>query len=380
MKNFAKFSDSGGVFFLYIYILDKSNIPTLIGGDFNMKEKGIDDKIEGSSFSRIPLADGATTYRNLSCNGIRGATIDHILGNFEVHSARVSEDGLFTGDHFPVLATLQIEGPGTKPSKKIKVKPPPTIKAGDKGGLRRLQESLKKRFNGDLSEHTIGEITDWTVAEQRRIAASRAAKTNPDGWSPTSLLLHIRLRILGALFKRLADKSGVDPCYRMYKDSARDITRITLNADEEEWLEFNGVQRTLPDWRAWRRDNDAESLLIEIRHLRSLTTRQRRDELRILHGGRMRRIQDEADAGKIGTMLKKIMAKSSSFSMEVLYGQDGNTTDPIEIARIVTEFFQAWFNSDHDDDARDTEVSDFSASGNGAAWAGLAERLGRNDR
>ena len=125
----------------------------------------------------------------------------------------------------------------------------------------------------------------------------------------------------------------------MYKDSARDITSITLNADEEEWLEFNGVQRRIPDWRVWQRDNDADSLLIEIRHLRSLTTRHRRDELRILHGGRMRLIQDEACARKIESMLKKIMAKSSSFSMEVLYGQNGNTTDPLEIARIVTEFF-----------------------------------------
>ena len=53
----------------------------------------------------------------------------------------------------------------------------------------------------------------------------------------------------------------------------------------------------------------------------------------------MRLIQDEACARKIGSMLKKIMAKSSSFSMEVLYGQNGNTTDPLEIARIVTEFF-----------------------------------------
>ncbi len=167
---------------------------------------------------------------------------------------------------------------------KIKLKPPPTLRSGDKGGLRRLQESLKKKFSGDLSEYSIGEITDWTVAEQRRIAASRASKANPDGWSPTSRLLHIRLRILGALFKRLADKLGLGPCHRMYKDSARDITRITLNEDEEEWLEFNGVQRRLPEWRLWQRDNDADSLLIEIRHLRSLTTRHRRDELRNFTG------------------------------------------------------------------------------------------------
>ncbi len=162
----------------------------------------------------------------------------------------------------------------------------------------------------------------------------------------------------------------------MYKDSARDMSRITLNADEEEWLEFNGVQRGLPDWRIWQRDNQADSLLIEIRHVRTLTTKHRRDELRILHGGRMRRMQDEADAGKIGSVLKRIMAKSSSFSLEVLYGKNGNTTDPLEIAKTVTEFFQAWFNFDHDDDERDSDVADFSASGNEEAWAGLAERLG----
>ena len=90
----------------------------------------------------------------------------------------------------------------------------------------------------------------------------------------------------------------------------------------------------------------------------------------------MRRMQDEADAGKIGGVLKRIMAKSSSFSLEVLYGQSGNTTDPLEIAKTVTEFFKAWFNSDQDDDERDSDVADFSASGNEEAWAGLADRLG----
>ena len=86
------------------------------------------------------------------------------------------------------------------------------------------------------------------------------------------------------------------------------MSKITLNADEEEWLEFNGVQRGLPDWRIWQRDNQADSLLIEIRNLRSLTTKHRRDELRILRGGRMRRMQNEADAGKIGSVLKRKMA------------------------------------------------------------------------
>ncbi len=62
----------------------------------------------------------------------------------------------------------------------------------------------------------------------------------------------------------------------------------------------------------------------------------------MIHGGRMRRIQDAADAGKIGPMLRSIMMKQSSFSMDVLYDKDGNVTDPEEISKIVTEFFRQW--------------------------------------
>ena len=216
------------------------------------------------------------------------------------------------------------------------------------------------------------EITDWTVKQARAIAASRNSRNNPNGWSPLSRLLHLRLRALGALYKRSMDGAGIGPCYRLYMDARRDMKKATLNEDKMNWLESNGIERTLPEWRMWQRDFDIDNLRLEIQSLRRMSTKERRDELRILHGGRMRSIQDAADVSKIGAMLKGIMAKSNSFSMDVLYGKEGNIVDAEIISRIITDFFQAWFNTSEEDDYRDQAVSELSASQNERGCRDLA--------
>ena len=151
---------------------------------------------------------------------------------------------------------------------------------------------------------------------------------------------------------------------------------MELNEDEEIWLNDNGVSRNLPEWRSWLGSNTASNLKGELHHLKTLTTKERRDELRRLHGGRMRRMQDAADAGKIGPIIKNIMAKTNSFSMEVLYNEAGNITDADEVARIVTEFFADWFNSSEDDNLRDSELSGLSELRDHDKWDALAARLG----
>ena len=90
----------------------------------------------------------------------------------------------------------------------------------------------------------------------------------------------------------------------------------------------------------------------------------------------MRRLQDAADAGKIGGVLRRIMAKSKSFSLEALYNDDGTVTDPDEVARIVTEFFRMWFNSTTEDDIRDDCVAKYSAENNIGGWEKLSESMG----
>ena len=238
-----------------------------------------------------------------------------------------------------------------------------------------MNQALEKKFHGDPRSYSVEEITEWTVAEARKIAASRHSKHNPSGWSPLSRLLHLRLRALGALFKRHSDGASLQPCYRLYKDARRDSARIDLSDDELDWLDNNGIERDLPAWREWLSKLDPAVLRSEIQHLKKLTTKERRNELRLLHGGRMRRIQDQADAGKIGAMLKGIMAKSTAFSLDVLYNDHENIVDTNEISRIVTEFFKEWFNASPEDDLRDLEVAQLSESQDEIGCRALAQRL-----
>ena len=211
-----------------------------------------------------------------------------------------------------------IMGKPTVKQKKIVAKLPPTLKAGDKGGLRKLAKLMEKHMLGGMKDWSVQDITDWTVKEAGRIATSRKTEYNPDGWSSVSRILHVRLRAIGALFKRMADRADLGRCYRLNKDARRDIGKIVLIEDKEMWLEANGIPRGLPEWREWIRCNSFDRLKEEIQHLKSLTTRERREDLRRLHGDRMRRIQDDADEGKIGAVIRNIMANSKSFSLDVL--------------------------------------------------------------
>ena len=286
----------------------------------------------------------------------------------------MTSDGLYIGDHFPVIAVIKTDSPSVRKNR-LEVKAPPRLKSSDKGGLRRLNRALAKEFSGDISTYSIAAITDWTVRDERKIASSQSSKFNLNGWSPTSRLLQVKLRVLGARLTRLLDGAGTAGCHSMYTDARKDMAAIKLTEDEENWLEENGISRELPPWSEWRRSNNKETLTPIVAHLKSLNTRKVRDELRVLHGGRMRRIQDAADAGKIGPILRSIMAKSKSFSLEVLYNDEGNITDPDEVARIVSEFFKKWFDSSDEDEVRDEQVADYSAAGNEAGWCKLAERL-----
>ena len=100
--------------------------------------------------------------------------------------------------------------------------------------------------------------------------------------------------------KTMLDGAGTAGCHSMYADARKDIAAIKLSEEELEWLEENGISRDLPPWSEWRRTNTKETLTPAVAHLKSLNTRKVRDELRVLHGGRMRRIQEAAMRGRSG--------------------------------------------------------------------------------
>ena len=93
----------------------------------------------------------------------------------------------------------------------------------------------------------------------------------------------------------------------------------------------------------------------------------------------MRRIQDVRvrvrDAGKIGAAIETVMARSPSFSLDVIYGKEENIVDADEIARIVMEFFALWFNATEDDDSTDAEVTKCTTEVNEEEWRSLAIKL-----
>ena len=69
-----------------------------------------------------------------------------------------------------------------------------------------------------------------------------------------------------------------------------------------------------------------------------------RRELRIRHGNWTRKIQEAADTGRIGGILRKIIGEDKDFSLEVLYRDGRNVTDANEIAGEVTRVFrEEWF-------------------------------------
>ena len=91
---------------LWEEMLKPSAVKTLIGGDLNMGTAPVDFKVTGTDYKRVPFQGASSTYRNMGDKKFVSITIDHVLSNTEGSEAWVSSDGLFVGDHFPVIGIL----------------------------------------------------------------------------------------------------------------------------------------------------------------------------------------------------------------------------------------------------------------------------------
>ena len=132
----------------------------MIGGDLNMGTAPVDFKVTGTDYKRVPFQGAASTYRNMGDKKFVSTTIDHVLSNTEDSEAWVSSDGLFVGDHFPVIGVLCADRVPPRRGRRITVKLPATIKAGDKGARKKLTASLEKALKGNLSGWSVSQITD----------------------------------------------------------------------------------------------------------------------------------------------------------------------------------------------------------------------------
>ncbi len=72
----------------------------------------------------------------------------------------------------------------------------------------------------------------------------------------------------------------------------------------------------------------------------------------------MKKLQEAADEGKIGAILKKITGDNPPFSRDSIKDGDKQITDKIEITKVITKLFRDWFFRSETDAWRDHNISD----------------------
>ncbi len=123
-------------------ILKDSEVTTVIGGDFNLDGASVDERAAESTFFRVPYEE-ASSFRKLYLGSYQGSSIDHVLSNRGSVESYVTSDGLYMGDHFPVVAVIKTDSPSVVRNR-LEVNAPPRLKSADKGGLWRLNRALEK--------------------------------------------------------------------------------------------------------------------------------------------------------------------------------------------------------------------------------------------
>ena len=201
-------------------------------------------------------------------------------------------------------------------------------------------------------------------------------KRNPEIWSPISRLLSLRLSALGSTVK-LGIKGDCRPLQLIVTKLRRDEKGIILNEDEVEWLESNDIAADPYDWSEWKNCYHTTSITsTEFLRTRTLLSNENKKEYRKIHGGWMLKIQNEADAGRIGKAIQAIVGRSPSFLMESLRQGDSTITDGHKIHTLITAFFATWFSRLPAEKERDRLLAECVISQDRAKWDSLMTLIG----
>ncbi len=150
---------------------------------------------------------------------------------------------------------------------------------------------------------------------------------------------------------------------------------MKLNEDECLWMDDNGIEREPLDFNEWLNQYPTTALLAtDYLRLKGLLTKENRKEYRRIHGGRMLRLQEEADAGRIGGVIKNIVGRSPGFLMESLNHEGKTITDALTIAKLITAFFKNWFTRLPVEKERDSDLANCVLKQNKMEWDKLIER------
>jgi hypothetical protein len=280
-----------------------------------------------------------------------------MISNGEVGGAKVSNTGLNLNDHSIKIGWLKAEK-GIIMRKEMKGVKRLTFRPSDKGATKRFEKAWGRIHDSRLKEMSMEDIVKENMGIVVRIMKNRNTKVNPNGWSPISRLISLRISVHGTA-RRMKDRIDyVKIMKARVEELKRSEEELVLNVNEIGWLRDNGLYERPVDWQEWKllfggsKYNDEQ-----MNRLRKLNCGRRRRELRLLHSSRMERIQADADAGKIGGVIRDIINRKGGYKMEAIVNEGVCTKDPKEVTNIATDWFMDWFRRSDEDKKRDISLT-----------------------
>ena len=333
----------------------------LLGGDFNLDTISADRLLIKAGMARSICAPsvGGPTFRRKYKDTVQESAIDHVAWTGRcLAGVDILEDGRFTDDHIPLIGWVD-RGKPPDVSVREKFQWAPSFSASDERSILRYTkelESIKEEIG--LSGLRIPEIIKIATIAANKIGERRSKRRKPGGWSPVARLLELEMSVLGTAIKVYGKLRYHELIPKRLKQTSNDIKKLTLTEDETIWLEDN--LKAIPlGWTEWKSEYPTKfTLLSAYVDRKAALTEQRRRDLRLLHGGRMRKMQEAADEGRVGALLKHIVGSKPPFSLECIRVGTKNITDAYEITRLVTEWFREWFHRGEKEAWRDHAISD----------------------
>ena len=219
------------------------------------------------------------------------------------------------------------------------------LKATDKGASRRFCKRIDKIKDEALDLMTIEEIVSITMETVKDVSKGRRTNSNPNGFSIASRILSMRISVHATACKLQGMKKYDSIMIDRVKNLRRAEKKIKLSEEETEWLGEHGVNHKPLDWVDWkRRYSKGAGNMDHLCLLKRLNNGKRRTELKLVRSDRTSRIQSDADAGRTGGVISKVVGIKRGFNMESLSIGDEIITDGSEICSKATEKFNEWFH------------------------------------
>ena len=117
----------------------------------------------------------------------------------------------------------------------------PTFRPSDKGATKRFEKAWCRIHDSRIKEMSMEDIVKENMEIVGRIMKNRNTKVNPNGWSPISRLISLRISVHGTA-RRMKDRIDyVKIMKARVEELKRSEEELVLNVNEIRWLRDNGL-------------------------------------------------------------------------------------------------------------------------------------------